>query len=379
MACFLFGVALILLAVYFSAKYGVENTVDFIKSSSRLIQVRWLSGILIVSLFLTCIQSDQNDKVSSKNDRLATQNKELQSTVENLRSQLTQTESEKNLLVQVKSDQVSFAIAERDSIKAALEAYMTSDEGLWKSALNTGSIADYRKLVSWYPESPYASMASQKIDVAINSVRQEFKVLKESLKTYDDPAMTAQTISNFKSLAEIDSLTVTQCDALLKYYSDLAAKKEIQMQKEEAAIQMEKKYGIQLKILDARWKVGEISNSLMLIPFVKAKIKNISGSPIQSLRLTISFSDTDKKEEFGNDSKYIASSFDPPFQNEFTKEVEFVSSVGFDLTGIGTIVLENPEIYKKIPNLQAFVYLSQISEGNILLTTVDIPKKFKLR
>ncbi len=365
-----------ILAVYFSVKYGLQQTIDFIKA-------RGLGGLLIFLVFLTCIKDNTIDKLSYDNRRLTSNNNGLQTETENLKAQLALAERNNTDLIQIEKSKAVIAIAERDSLNKLLEVYLTTDEGLWKAALDledAGNLESaypyYQKIVAWHPGSQFTAAASKKIDDAKASIRQRFKELKKGLSVTNANA-ALQKIDDFSLQAEFDSLTYTQCQELHADYAKLAVI-------EENRNRIAKKFGVEIVEIKSYWRLIATTESAILAPCIKLKIKNVGDKSLESLWLLTSFDDIAKKEQFGNCKTSIVSSMDSPLKVGFSKEALIKSDTGINMIGmlLGNLalteILAYPEKAKeKLPELQANIYIDPLgfSSENELLLSLDIDKK----
>lgn len=149
------------------------------------------------------------------------------------------------------------------------------------------------------------------------------------------------------------------------------AEKELENYKEQYAKieeqrKLEKELGIQITEVTSEWDVSGVYGEKLFKPEMKIKVKNISSSEIDNLKIYVQFQDKEKGEVFGDNFTYVVSSSDPPLSPGFTKTAFISSDVGYksDMAALN------------LPNLIAKIYAEKGYNNKIYLKEVKISKKY---
>jgi hypothetical protein len=263
--------------------------------------------------------------------------------------------------------------AERDDLQGKLSVLRESDQGLWSQALEqeqagllTQAIATLEQLTKRFPNSQLRTQAEEKVQAIRQEAARRERIFEEAFKKLE--AEVANAADSLQAVLAIERFKQQNSPPS----ADTAAKVEKIEQEQRVAAREALAFknaaesaGIDISDLRAYWTVDPnvLGGRELLVPYVRFSVKNISSSPITSLKFVGSFKLTEKSEILGDGSQYTIGYGDPPLPPGYSKEVFFGSSTGY--TGYAA--------YSKRPPVTVDLYSEVNKNPRALVRCLRVP------
>lgn len=251
-----------------------------------------------------------------------------------------------------------------DSLKLML--VKETDKKLFDDAIYLMSNKKYEKAVemflelnSKYPNSELLNESKNNLEICRENLN---KIEQENIKELDEILKISKKLETEEAIKLIEDFLKKDItnDLIIKAKKELAYYKD-EYKKNEAVRDFENGTGIKVLSCKAEWDL----NSVYVTPFVRIKVKNISGEPIKSLKVIVQFLNKDKGEIFGDNLTYIQSSSDVPFESGYSKEAEVKSD-----KYLSSYAMSN------LPSLVAKIYFEKKYNEKIYYKEIIIKKSF---
>jgi len=251
-----------------------------------------------------------------------------------------------------------------DSLKSIIEK--ETDRKIFSNAIdlmkdnkNDKAIKKFKELISKFPNSELINESNKNIEICEAQI---LKIEDENVKELEEIIRKAKKVETEEAIKlfeeylkkEISDNLETRANKELEFY-------KTEYKKVEAERNFEKSTGIKIISCKAEWELDYSS----VTPFVRVKVKNISGQSIDNIKIIVQFINKDKGEVMGDNFHYIQSSSDAPFESGYSKESK-VTSDKF----LSSLALSN------LPNLTVKIYFERKYDEKIFFKEISVKKSF---